>query len=170
MKSYTTTIYILLCMSTAVFAQEDGVAKHLSSFIRNDQFEHTYVSNRMLSAILKSNATELTPDVRDLLKDIKGMRQLSTSASRKKHFDEFATTFESKGYENILSIRKGNDEVKMFLRNENKSDGELIMVILDAQHCGVTSFYGQINLDNMSRLSKAMNIKGAEYIPQARKK
>jgi hypothetical protein len=142
----------------------------MSKYIQSEDFEHTYVSNRMFNAILKSNANEIAPNVRELMKDIKGMRQISTKKDHKKYFDEFAQTFESKGFQNVLAIRRGNDRINMYLKNENKSDGELIMLIQESNSFNLTSFNGNINLDNMSTISKALNIKGAEYIPQARKK
>lgn len=169
MKKYLFIILALSIISNAN-AQEDAVAKYMSNYIQNENFEHTYVSNRMFNAILKSNASEISPNIRELMKDIKGMRQLSTKKDNKKYFDEFAQTLEKKGFENVLSIRRGNERVHMYLKNENKSDGELIMLIQEANSFNLTGFNGNINLDNMSTISKALNIKGAEYIQQARKK
>jgi hypothetical protein len=169
MKKYLFILLALTIIST-INAQEDAVAKYMANYILSEDFEHTYVSNRMFSAILKSNANEIAPNVRELLKDIKGMRQLNTKKDTKKYFDEVAQTLEKKGFENVLSIRRGNERVHMYLKNENKSDGELIMLIQESNSFNLTGFNGNINLDNMSTISKALNIKGAEYIPQARKK
>lgn len=154
----------------SAFSQEDALAKNLNKYIQSDDFEHAYVSNRMFHAILKTDANELTPNVRDLLKDIKGMRQLSTQKEGRKYFDEFSQLFESRGFENVLSLKRGNGRINMYLKNENKPDGELILAIQQGNSVSLTSFIGSINLEKMASLSKALNIEGAEYIPQAKKK
>lgn len=163
-------LFTLICIAFPCLSQEDGIAKHFGKYISQSNFEHTYVSNRMLSAILKSNANDLNPNSKDLMKEIKGMRQLSTRVQGKKFFEEFTQSLSSQGYENILQMRKGNGGVQMFLKNENRPNGELIIILLEGDYCTMTGFNGNINLENMTALSKSLNVKGAEFIPQAKKK
>lgn len=163
-------ISFAIISSINLFSQEDGIARYLDKYIQEDEFEHTYVSNRMFSAILKNDASDLTPGVKESLKAIKGMRQLYSKKDGKKHFDAFTQIFESKGYENVLFVKKTNDRISMYLKNENKSDAELIMIMQQNNLIQITGFYGQISLEKMAQLSKELNIEGAEYIPQAKKK
>jgi len=169
MKTFSIFILSFLFLAAA-FSQEDAVAKYFAKYIQDDQFEHAYISNRMFSAVLKSNTAEINPRARDLMKDIKGMRMLGAKADGKKYFDEFSKLFESKGFETVLNIKKPGERVNMYIKNEDKPDGELIMIILTENQCKMTSFNGKINLDNMAVISKSLNIQGAEYLEQAKKK
>jgi hypothetical protein len=165
------SIFILsICFLSGLYSQEDAVVKYFAKYIQDDQFEHAYISNRMFNAVLKSNTNEINPKARDLMKDIKGMRMLGSKTDGKKYFDEFSKLIESKGFETVLNIKKPGERVNMYIKNEDKPDGELIMVIQTENQCKLTSFNGKVNLDNMAIISRSLNIQGAEYLEQAKKK
>jgi len=170
MKVFFSICILAFLTSAIVNAQEDGIAKFFSSQINDDKFSHSYISPRMISAVVKMDIEDMDDELKTIIKDLKGMRILSSSKDGKKHFDEFVKILDTKGYETIVSTRRPAESVKIYLKNEDKPDGEILMVFFANDACAMTSINGNINLDRIAKLSRQLNIKGAEYLENVKRK
>ena len=157
-------LHLLLISNLTLNAQEDGIAKFFNKQINDDKFSHTFISPRMISAVVKMDINDMDDEMKSIVKDLKGMRILSTDKESKKNFDDFMKVLDSKGYETIVFSRKPAESVKIYLKDENKPNGELIMLFFRNETCSMTSIHGNINLDRIAKLSRQLNIKGAEYL------
>jgi hypothetical protein len=169
MKPFTAVLFFLLSLTGITLAQEDGIAKYFESQINNENFSHSYISPRMISAVIKMDIEDMDDEMKAIIKDLKGMRILSSQDEGRKHFAEFVKLLDTKGYETIVSSRKPAESVKIYLKNEDKPDGEILMVFFSNDVCSMTSINGRINLDRIAKLSRQLNIKGAEYLENVKR-
>jgi len=169
MKVFFTLMIAAISTLNFINAQEDGIAKFFANQINDDRFSHSYISPRMISAVVKMDIEDMDDELKAIVKDLRGMRILSSSKDGKKHFDDFVKVLDTKGYEIIVSTRKPAESVKIYLKNEDKPDGEILMVFYSKDACAMTSINGNINLDRIAKLSRQLNIKGAEYLENVKR-
>ena len=170
MKPFTVVVFFFFSIIGITYAQEDGIAKYFESQINNEKFTHSYVSPRMISAVIKMDVEDMDDEMKSIVKDLNGMRILSSQNEGKKHFADFVKLLDTKGYETIVFTRKPAESVKIYLKNEDKPDGEILMVFYSNDVCSMTSINGNINLDRIAKLSRQLNIKGAEYLENVKRK
>lgn len=170
MKSLFHIAILTFFTALTLTAQEDGIVRYFSKQIHNDQFEHAYISPRMISAVSKMDVKDMDAESKATIKDLKGMRILSTKSGGKKWYEDAVKSLDTKGYETVMSARKKSENVQIYLKNEDKPDGELIMVLNQNEACTMTSFHGKINLDKIAKLARSLNIGGSEYLENMKKK
>ncbi len=170
MKSFVACVFFLLGVTAPVWGQDDAIVKYFSKYIDDERFVHAYVSPRMFSAVAKLEEKDMSEELKSIIRDLKGMRILSIKNSGRKYFDEYTKAMDTKGYETVYAVGKKSENVKIYLRNENKPDGELLMVHHQDDSCTLTSFFGKVNLDRMAKLSASLNISGAEHLQKIPRK
>lgn len=162
-------LLILLFLPLFAQAQQDAIVTYFASEMENDRFKHAYISPRMINAVVKMDVNDMDDDLRQIISDLKGMRILSATTDGKNQYNYFVKQLDSKSYEVIVSSRQPSESVKIYLKNEGKSDGELIMVHHSDDSCSVTSISGLLDLEKIAKLSRQLNIKGAEFLENVKR-
>ncbi|MBI1226795.1 MAG: DUF4252 domain-containing protein [Bacteroidetes bacterium] len=149
--------------STAV-AQEDAISKYFSKYVDDERFTVVYISGKMFSMI---NKMELDLDdeeaqaVMSVVKDLKGLRILTTDTDGAKFYKEALATINTKGYETLLEVREGKDQnVKFLVKDSNGGStlNELLLLVGgDDEDFVLLSFIGNIDLSQVGKLSKAFD-------------
>jgi hypothetical protein len=75
-----------------------------------------------------------------------------------------------KEYEELLTIRDKQDNVRFVIKETGGIVHELLMIAVDGDGFTLMSFTGDIDLDKLSRLSSSLNIKGMSELKNARRK
>ena len=66
-------------------------------------------------------------------------------------------------YQNLMEINDGGETVKLLIKKHGEKISELVMVA-GGKDASVISLTGDIDLKQVSRLSKSMNIKGLDHL------
>ena len=69
------------------------------------------------------------------------------------------------GYEELMLITEGKDEVKFLIHNEQDKIGELVLLVDEV----MILIAGDIDLENISKLSDGMDIDGLEHLEDMEK-
>ena len=159
-------IFFALFITTSAFAQEDAISKYFSKYVDDDRFTVVYVRGKMFQMI---NKMELNFDddeaeaVLSVVKDLKGLRILTTEENGLAFYKEALSIINTKDYETLMTVREGNNEnVQFLIRDENGQIHELLMVRSEKREFMVMSVYGDIDLNAIGRLSKVMKVRGME--------
>lgn len=163
-------LIVLLILPVLSQAQNDAIVTYFSSEMENDLFKHAYISPRMINAVVKMDVEDMDEDIRMIVKDLKGMRILSSDKDGKNQYSRFIKELDSQPYEVIVSSRTPAESVKIYLKNEGQPDGELIMVYQTNETCSITSISGLLDLEKIAKLSRQLNIKGAEFLEDVNRK
>ena len=150
-----------LFLSTSLFAQEDAISKYFSKYVDNEDFTVVYVSGKMFELINKMELDfddEEAEAVLAVVKDLKGLRILTTENDGLKYYNEALQIINTKQYETLMTVREGNAENVQFLIKDNGGDiiNELLLLVGgEDDEFVLISFIGQIDLNEVGKLAKA---------------
>lgn len=162
-------IFAMLFSATA-FSQEDAISKYFAKYVDDDRFTVVYVSGKMFEII---NKMELDFDddeaeaILAVVKDLKGLRILTTEEDGLKFYNEAVSIIDTKGYETLMTVREGKGEHVQFLvkdSNDGQIIDELLLLVGGAEEEFVlVSFIGKIDLDEVGKLAKAFEDETHEH-------
>jgi hypothetical protein len=146
-----------------MFAQEDAISKYFSKYVDNEDFTVVYVSGKMFELI---NKMELDFDdneaeaVLAVVKDLKGLRILTTEKDGLKYYKEALQLINTKEYETLMTVREGKNENVQFLIKDNGTNilNELLLLVGgEGEEFVLISFIGSIDLNEVGKLAKAFD-------------
>ncbi len=154
-------IFAMLFSATA-FSQEDAISKYFSKYVDDDRFTVVYVSGKMFEIINKMELDfddEEAEAVLSVVKDLQGLRILTTEEDGLKFYNEAVSIINTKDYETLMTVREGKSEHVQFLVKDS-NNGEVIDELLllvggDGEDFVLVSFIGQIDLNEVGKLAKA---------------
>jgi len=79
-------------------------------------------------------------------------------------YNEIMKAIPSSPYKEIMAIKEKNQDIKFFVRENGPKVAELLMVIGGSDENVLISIQGDIDMKNISKLAKSMNIEGMENL------
>lgn len=159
-------LFLTAGITNSAVAQEDAISKYFSKYVDDERFTVVYISGKMFSMI---NKMELDLDdeeaqaVMSVVKDLKGLRILTTETDGAKFYKEALATINTKGYETLLEVREGKETNVKFLVKDSDSGSMLNELLLlvggEDEDFVLLSFIGNIDLSQVGKLSKAFDDK-----------
>jgi len=154
--------FLAMFFATAMTAQEDAISKYFSKYVDDERFTVVYVSGKMFELI---NKMELDLDdeeaeaVLSVVKELKGLRILTTEEDGMGFYNEAVSIIDTKGYETLMTVREGGSEHVNFLIKEDAAGGiidELLLLVGGEEgEFVLVSFIGKIDLEEVGKLAKA---------------
>jgi hypothetical protein len=166
MKHAIVTIALLLTL-TAANAQ-DAISKFFTKYQSDESFSQVTVSSKMFSLFTQMDTED--PEDKEVLKAIsklKGLRILGKQDARnaRELYKEAFTLIPIKEYEELMSVRDKDKDMKFYIKEgANGIITELLMVLGGNTEFMVLSLFGEIDLKQVSRIGKKMDVKGLENL------
>ncbi|MBK6566393.1 MAG: DUF4252 domain-containing protein [Saprospiraceae bacterium] len=162
-------LFIVMTFIISGFGQADAVDKYFKDYQENANFSTVYVSPKMFQMITKASESQ-DPDVKDVLKDLKGLKILSTKVKPEQTYSEANRRITNKGYEELLTVKEKGSLVRFVTLEKSGIIEELLMLVGNKEDFIMISFIGKINLSKLSKLAKKLDIQGAEHLDKINKK
>lgn len=160
----------LLCLIVSgITAQSDIADKYFKDYQENTNFSTVSVSPKMFQMITKS-AESNDAEVMAVLKDLKGLKIMSTQVKPEQIYTEANKRIQGKGYEELLTVREQGSMVRFVTAEKSGVIEELVMLVGNKTDFILISFTGKIDLAKLSKLAKKLDIKGAEHLDKIGKK
>jgi len=105
-------------------------------------------------------------EVLEAISKLKGLRILAkenTSDARTLYKEAFAM-IPVKEFEELMSVRDKDKDMKFFIKESGGKISELVMIMGGAKDFMVMSLFGEIDLKQVSRIGKKMDVKGLENL------
>jgi len=159
-------VVVLALVFSGTYAQ-DAISKLFSKYQNDDSFTQVNVSSKMFS--LFTNMEADTPEDQEVLNAIsklKGLRILmkeNTSDARTLYKEAYALV-PLKEFEELMSVRDKDKDLKFYIRESAGKISELVMIMGGADDFMVMSLFGEIDLKQVSRMGKRMNVQGLENL------
>ena len=120
--------------------------------------------NQMISEITDA-------ETESIIRNLTGMKMLTTEQETDRYFQEVRTMLQKRKpeYEELMSILEEGEQVWMYVREKNKEIVELVILVGGKEEFMLMSFCGVIDLKKISRLAKAVNVEGMEYLGKVKK-
>ena len=172
MKKVIAALALLMIMSGA-FGQ-DAISKFFTKYQDDDSFSQVNVSPKMFSLFTKMEAeAPEDKEVIDAISKLKGLRILAKEDARnaRELYKEAFSLIPVKEYEELMSVRDKDKDMKFLIKeNKNGTISELLMVMGGNTDFMVLSLFGEIDLAQVSRIGKKMDVKGLENLEKMDKK
>ena len=168
MKKSAITL-VLLMVSTILFAQEDAISKYFSKYDDDENFTHVTVTSRMFGLFANLDSEDQQDqELLDAISKVKGLRIIARDDISRAEADAlYKEAFElipMKTYDELMTVKDKESDMKFLIKEENGFVTELIMVIHGNTEFFLLSLIGDIDLKQISRLSQSMSIDGFEHL------
>ena len=173
MKKVVAFIFLTLGLAwqsraqTAALQQADAISRYFSQYADDEKFTSVYISNRMFSLFAKAVEDDKEDrEIKQAISKLKGIRILSSDKLNdgKKMYQEAARSLPLRGYEELMVVKSEGQELKFLIIESGGKISELLMLSGGGKDFFLMSMIGDIDLKQISRLSKSMDVKGMENI------
>ncbi len=166
MKKFVAGV-VMMVMSIAVQAQDNAISKFFSKYQSDESFSQVTVSSKMFGLFTNMDADKPEDkEVLDAISKIKGLRVLAKEEARNSRelYKEAMTMIPVKEYEELMTVRDKDKDMKFFIKEAGGKISELVMVMGGNEEFMVLSIFGEIDLKQISRIGRKMNIDGLDHL------
>jgi len=160
----------LLLVGAVSYAQDDAIGKFFGKYVEDSRFSVVSVSPKMFRLLSKVNWDTIPADLRQTVSKLQSLRIISTETTPFVFYKEALSKIDMKEYEELISVRDKNDNIRFVVKESGGIIHELLMIAVDNDGFTMMSFVGDIDLDKLARLSSSMDIKGLEDLKNAKRK
>ncbi len=166
MKKIIAAGVVMVVVVSGAFAQ-DAISKFFSKYQTDESFSSVTVSSKMFG--LFTNMEADTPEDKEILEAIsklKGLKILAKEDARSARslYKEAFTLIPIKEYEELMAVRTDDKDMKFFIKENSGKISELLMVVGGNEQFMVMSLFGEIDLKQIARIGRKMDVKGLEHL------
>jgi hypothetical protein len=164
MKKLCFILFATLIYSSA-FSQLDAIERYFEKYQDDDRFTTVYVSPKLFSMVSKVAQSEVKDEVLEVIKDLRGLRILTTEENPNAFYKEAIKTINTKEYEILMTVKDKEQNIR-FMVKEGANDiiNELLLLVGGEDDFVLMSFVGNIDLNKIAKLAETLDIDGAEHL------
>jgi Domain of unknown function (DUF4252) len=164
---------VLMMCSIVASAQNDAIAKFFTKYQSDESFSQVTISGKMFSMMANlSGETEEEKAMIASISKIKGLKILSKSEARNSRelYKEAISMIPTNSFEELMAIRDKDKDMKFFTKESGGKISELVMVMGGNEEFMVLTLFGEIDLKDISKIGKSVNIDGLENLEKVKDK
>ncbi len=158
---------ILLLGGIAASAQDDAISKFFSKYENDESFTQVTITARMFGLFANLDTEDKEDqEVIDAISNVKGLKILAKEdiSNGKKLYNEAFKLIDGKGYEELMTVRDEDSDMKFLILEKGGIIAELLMIMGSDDSFLILSLVGDINLKQISKLSHSMDIDGFDKL------
>jgi len=151
--------------SVAVSAQNTPVDDLFDKYSGKEGFTSVYITSYMFSMFADVESND--PEFDELIKNLKAIKILATDETYTGNinfFKEIIDKLPKDKYKELMVIKEKDQDIKFLVNEKDGKIIELLLIAGGANENALISIQGNIDLKNISKLSKSMNIDGLENL------
>lgn len=159
----------MLVLTSMAFAQDDAISKFFDKYEEDENFTHVTITSRMFGLFANLDVEdEEDKELMDAVSKVKGLKiigkdDIENSAADALYKEAFELIPE-KEYDELMTVRDKDTDMKFLIKEESGVITELVMVMHGDNEFFLLSLIGDIDLKQISRLSKSMDIDGFQHL------
>lgn len=156
---------VLMMIASGAFAQ-DAISKFFTKYQNDETFNQVNISSKMFGLITNMEVeTAEDREVVDAISKLKGLKILAKEDARNaRELYKEAFAMIPKDYEELITVRDQDKDMKFLIKENGGKISELLMVMGGNSEFMVMSLFGEIDLKQVSRIGKKMDVKGLENL------
>lgn len=165
-------LVLFLFASFTLSAQDDAISKYFGEYTEKENFTNVTISSKMFSLFTHIDAdSEEDKEMLETMSKLKGLRMLvADSIADARGFYRDAIKRPGKEYEELMTVKNGGEEEMLFLiREEDGKIAELVLMVGGDGGFFIMTIFGDVDLKQISKLSKSMDIQGVNYLDNLNK-
>ncbi len=164
--------FTALCLALIVQAQSNPVDEMFNKYSEKQGFTVVSISSKMLG--LFANKDTENKDADDIISRLKSIKILSVEDSllnkNLNFYTELSKKLDFSVYEELMVVKSGPDMTKFLIKQSGNVITELLVVIGGPGGNSLISIKGDLNLKNISNLSKSLDMKELKSLDNIEKK
>ncbi|UCG27136.1 MAG: DUF4252 domain-containing protein [Bacteroidales bacterium] len=161
-------IAAVILMSFPMMAQKDPVDLLFDKYSGKEGFTTVIISSKMFS--LFSDMEVEDEEFNEMMSSLESIRILATDETSMDEsinfFEEVMKDLNQKDYEELMTVKDADQDVKFLIRERNGKIAELLLVSGGGGDNAIISIRGNIDLKNISKLAKSMDIEGLDKLEE----
>lgn len=156
---------LALFMSATAFSQ-DAITRFFDKYANDDSFTNVTITSRMFSLFTDLEIeNEEDQEILDAISKLKGLKILAKENVNGKTMYKEALNMLPKGeFDELMSIREEDKDLKFMIKEKDKKISELVMIMGGDKEFFILTLFGEIDLKQMAKISKAMDIDGLDNL------
>ncbi len=155
-------------------AQESQLNTLFDKYSGKEGFTSVYITSYMFELFAKI-ADESDQEFENLTKGIKGIKILTVSKQQgsemhQAFYNEIQKALPASLYNDFMIVKEGSEEIIFKVRETNGKITEFVMIVKDPNEPVLLFFEGDINLKQIAKMSKSMDVKGFEHLEKVEDK
>jgi hypothetical protein len=163
---------VVLLLSPVISAQTNPIDEIFEKYSEKEGFTSIYISGKMLGMLGGMEAKSGNTD--NLMLRLKSIRILTEDDSLSKtnvnFFTELSKKLDLSVYEELMVVREGQDVTKFLVRQNGDRISELLMISGGTNGNSLISIRGDMDLKEISQLSKTIGVEQLEQLEEIDKK
>lgn len=159
-------IVLIIVMTMAVqLNAQDAISKFFTKYETDADFTHVSITSRMFGLFTNMEMeTEEDQEVMDAISKLEGLKILAreNTANGKELYKEAFSLIPKSEYDELMSIRDNDQDMKFMIKEKGGKISELLMIMGGDDEFFILSLFGEIDLKQISKISRAMDIDGLE--------
>ncbi|MEM6362318.1 MAG: DUF4252 domain-containing protein [Bacteroidota bacterium] len=158
-------IIMVLTLSFAAQAQDDAISRFFNKYADDESFSNVNITARMFGLFTDLELEdEEDQEVMDAISKLKGLKILAKDDvdNGKDLYREALGLLPKKEFDELMSVRDEDKDMKFMIKEKNGKVDELVMIMGGNREFFVLTLFGEIDLKQVARISKAMDIDGLE--------
>lgn len=165
---------LVLTLALAVFAlganaQSTAISKYFDKYVDDASFMHINISGKMfqMMANIEFESEEEQKLIQESLGKIKRVQVLGKedSVDGRSMYKEAIGLVEGKGFEELMSVREDDKDIRFLIKEKDNKIDELFMVMGGTNEFGMLSIVGDgIDINALYKLSKSVGMEGFEEL------
>jgi hypothetical protein len=164
---------VVMMLSVAVQAQNDVIAKFFNKYDGDESFSKVSISRKMFSMMANIDGnTEEEKAMIGAISKIKGLKILKKDDARNSRelYKEALSMVPAGQFEELMTVRDKDKDMKFFTKESGGKISELVMVLGGNEEFLVMSLFGEIDLKEMGKIGKSVNIDGLQNLDKMKDK
>lgn len=173
MKIFNSYILLLLFVFASSFhanAQSDNLLRLLDKVEDSDGVTSILVTKKMFELFTKTTDIEVEGEsLNDVISGLQELKIFEINQSKASklpalNFNDLSSTLKKDGYEVLLKIKDGGDNVEIYILEKSGLVKHLFLVAEDNDSMQLISLLGDIDLEKISKLSGTLNIEQLKHL------
>ncbi len=166
-------VMVMVVMTAVANAQSTVISKFFSKYDGDETFSQVTISGKMFS--MMANLDGDTPEAKSMISaisKIRGLKILKKSEARNSRelYKEAMAMIPASEFEELMTVRDKDKDMKFYTKEAGGKISELVMVMGGNDEFLVMSLFGEIDLKEMGKIGKSVNIDGLQNLDKIKDK
>ena len=163
-------ILILVMFPLILSAQSSSIDKLFDKYSGEEGFTSVNISKSMFAFFAKLEGIEDDDfnEMQEVIDNLNGLKILSCNSRDMDQLEDFRNgitkILNDKNFEELMVMKESDKEVKFMIKNEGEDIIELLLIAVEEDEIAIISFFGLIDLQAISKLSKTVKINGMDHL------
>jgi hypothetical protein len=164
-------IFALLNLALIIRAQNNPIDEMFNRYSEKEGFTYITISSRMFSMIANLDAENKDAD--DIIHNLNSIRILTADSLHNQNINfyaELTKKLDISAYEELMVVKEAKDVTKFLVKYNGDRIAELLIISGGPGGNSLISIKGNLNMKNISNISRSMDVKELKTLEESDKK